>query len=146
MLKVFSSAFAFDGIIPKKYTCDGDDINPEINIEEIPESTKSLVLIFDDPDSPSGTWDHWLVWNINPDIKKIDENSVPEGAVFGENTFGKLAYGGPCPGFGTHRYYFKIYALDTVLDLQEGAGRADLENTIKGHIIEEGQLMGKYSR
>jgi hypothetical protein len=145
MLKLTSPAFDHEGTIPKKYSCQGDDINPELGIEGIPEETKSLVLIMDDPDAPVGTWVHWLVWNLNPSISKIEENSTPKGVV-GKNSWSRNDYGGPCPPSGTHRYYFKLYAIDTKLSLGGPSDKKTVENVMKGHIIEETVLMGKYKR
>ncbi|MBI4226400.1 YbhB/YbcL family Raf kinase inhibitor-like protein [Candidatus Roizmanbacteria bacterium] len=146
MIKVASAAFKNGEIIPKKYTCDGENINPPLTIASIPAEAKSLALIVDDPDAPVGNWNHWLVWNIEPATKEISENSVPANTVLGINDFGKLEYGGPCPPSGTHRYFFRIYALDTKLDLPQGAKRGELENAMKNHIVDQGELMGKYSR
>ncbi len=142
-IKVFSSAFAANGSIPGKYTCDGQNINPPLEFEGIPEEAESLVLILDDPDAPTKTFTHWIVWNIEP-VAKIEEDSIP--GVEGLNDFKKIGYGGPCPPSGTHRYFFRVYALDKKLELKAGAGRKDLENEMIGHIIAEGELMGKYSR
>ncbi len=144
-LKLTSPAFGDNGMIPAKYTCDGDDINPELLVEGIPKEAKSLVLIMDDPDAPVGTWDHWIVFNI-PLVSKIEENSVPSGAVQGTNSFRKLDYGGPCPPSGTHRYMFKLYALDATLDLAEGANKADVENAMEGRILAQTKLIGLYKR
>lgn len=146
MIKITSPAFAQDEIIPKKYTGDGENINPPLAVEGVPTEAKSLVLIVDDPDAPAGTWTHWLVWNISPQIGKIEENSIPENSVLGTNDFGKLEYGGACPPSGTHRYFFKIYALDTVLNLSAGASKNDLEQAMEGHILDKAELVGKYSR
>jgi Raf kinase inhibitor-like YbhB/YbcL family protein len=146
MIKITSSAFAESGMIPKKYTCDGADVNPPLAIEGVPDIAKSLVLIADDPDAPRGTWNHWLVWNIDPQTKEIKENSVPANAVQGTTDFGTAKYGGPCPPSGTHRYYFKMFALDKTLDLRSTAKRADLDKAMQGHMIAEGSLMGRYSR
>ena len=143
-MKITSSAFEAYQLIPPKYTCDGEDINPPLTIEGVPAEAKSLVLIMDDPDSPSGNWDHWLVWNINPQTNEIKENSVPVGAILGINDFNKLEYGGPCPGSGTHRYSFRIYALDNVLNLEQGAGKSALEKAMTSHIIGQVELIGKY--
>lgn len=145
-MKISSSAFLNNQEIPKKYTCDGEDVNPPLIIEEIPKNAKSLVLIVDDPDAPVGTWVHWVVFNINPKIKEIKENSVPKEAILGRNDFGKLEYGGPCPPAGTHRYFFKVYALDKVLNLGQGATKMDLEKEMKGHILDWGELVGLYKR
>ncbi|MDH7517653.1 MAG: YbhB/YbcL family Raf kinase inhibitor-like protein [Candidatus Thermoplasmatota archaeon] len=144
-MKLFSSAFRDGETIPSKYTCDGSDVSPPLSFSDVPENTKSLALIMDDPDAPMGTWIHWLVWNIPVNKTVIEEN---EGLKFpqGLNDFGKIGYGGPCPPSGTHRYYFKLYALDTMLNLNEGAKKEQLVSAMSGHIIEETQLMGKYSR
>lgn len=146
MIKIKSPVFNQGEMIPEKYTCKGEDVNPPLLIENVSEEAKSLVLIVDDPDAPMGTFTHWLVWNIDPKIKEIKEDSVPEGVVLGTNDFGKTAYGGPCPPFGTHRYYFKVYALDTVLDLPQGSNRSQLEKAIMGHVLDSGTLMGKFSK
>jgi Raf kinase inhibitor-like YbhB/YbcL family protein len=142
-LLVKSPAFKNNELIPPKYTCDGQDINPPLIIEGLPKMTKSLVLIIEDPDAAAGVWDHWVVWNIPP-TNRISENSVP--GTEGANSFHRRSYGGPCPPSGTHRYYFKIYALDTELGLGEGSSKGDLERAIKAHIISKGQLLGLYHR
>ncbi len=146
MIKVASTSFPTNGTIPKEYTCDGQNINPKLMIENVPINASSLVLIVDDPDSPSGIFTHWLVWNIDPKIKEIKVNNIPKDAQTGENDFGRVGYGGPCPNQGTHRYFFRVYALDTVLNLPPGAKRSELTSSIAGHIIDKGELMGKYSR
>ena len=145
-MKISSSAFQDGSVIPSKYTCDGEDINPPLEIKDIPEGTKSLVLIVDDPDAPMGTFLHWLVFNINPDVSLIEENSLPEGAVQGRNDFGKENYGGSCPPSGEHRYFFKIYALDSKLELAAGSNLKEVEEAIRGHILDEAQLVGLYQR
>ena len=145
-LKLTSSAFQHNGAIPDKYTCKGEDVNPPLAIENIPNGTKSLVLIVDDPDAPMGTWVHWVVWNIAPSTSDIAENSVPAGAVLGSNDFGRLDYGGPCPPSGTHRYFFKLYALDMMLELEEGATKGEVEQTMEGHVLAQTSLMGTYSK
>ncbi len=142
-LTITSSVFENNGVIPAKYTCDGEDVNPPLSIEGVPEGTESLVLIVDDPDAPMGTWDHWVVWNIPP-VKKIEENSVP--GTEGINDFRKHSYGGPCPPSGTHRYFFKVYALDTKLDLSSNSRKRDVEKAMEGHILAEGEIVGLYSR
>ena len=111
-MKIISEVFENKQMIPQKYTCDGENINPPLQITDIPSNTESLVLIVDDPDAPSGDWIHWLVWNINPQTKEIMEDSVPENAVVGTNDFKKMEYDGPCPPSGTHRYVFKVLALE----------------------------------
>jgi Raf kinase inhibitor-like YbhB/YbcL family protein len=145
-LNIYSPAFKNNGHIPEKYTCDGQDFNPPILIRNVPQRAKSLALIVDDPDAPAGTWVHWVVWNIPPGSKEIRENSVPQNARQGINDFGKHEYGGPCPPPGTHRYFFKLYALDSLPDLDTNATKADLEKAMAGHIIEEAQTIGLYKR
>lgn len=146
IMKISSPAFENNSKIPSKYTCDGEDINPPLEIRDIPEGTQSLVLIVDDPDAPRGTFLHWLVWNIPPNFSLIEESSLPEGAVQGRNDFGKENYGGPCPPFGQHRYFFKIYALDKKLELVEGSSLNKVEEVMKGHILDQAQLIGLYQR
>lgn len=139
-LKITSSAFLNGEKIPAKYTGDGENINPEINIAGLPKETKSIVLIVDDPDAPSGVWVHWVVFNIPP-IERIEENSIP--GEEGMNDFRASSYKGPCPPSGSHRYFFRVYALDTLL----GSGfltKSDLELEMKGHILAKGELMGKF--
>jgi len=146
MIKLTSSAFSQGGIIPQKYSCDGEGINPPLALEGVPDQVKSLVLIFDDPDAPGGTFTHWLVWNIDPKITEIAENSIPQNGVVGRNSGGKTGYFPPCPPSGTHRYIFKIFALDSILDLPAGSNRAKLESAMQNHIIDQAELQGKYSR
>lgn len=145
-MKITSSAFQHNQTIPAKYTCDGENISPPLTISEVPEGTQSLLLINDDPDAPAGTWVHWTIWNIDPATAEIAENSVPQGAVEGITSFGSAGYGGPCPPSGEHRYFFKLYALDTTLDLDSKADKAQLEKVMEGHILAEGELIGLYSR
>jgi Raf kinase inhibitor-like YbhB/YbcL family protein len=142
-LTVKSPAFENNKLIPSKYTCDGEDVSPPLKIEGIPEKTKSLALIMEDPDAPSGLWVHWLIWNIPPSAE-IQENSVP--GTEGLNTNKKNSYHGPCPPGGTHRYYFKIYALDTHLNLGAFSEKEVLENAMQNHILAQGELMGLYRR
>jgi Raf kinase inhibitor-like YbhB/YbcL family protein len=144
-LKIGSSSFENNGMIPAKFTCDGDNVNPALFIGNIPSNAKSLVLIVDDPDAPAGTWVHWVLWNV-PLVKRIDENSVPPGAVQGMNDFKRQDYGGPCPPSGTHRYFFKLYALDTMLDIEEDSEKEDVEKAMEGHIISQTQIVGLYKR
>src|SRR3990172_5533244 len=143
-LTIRSAALENKQPIPKKYTCDADEVNPPLTITETPTDTKSLVLIVEDPDAPAGLWIHWLVWNIPPTTTIINENSVP--GTQGLNTSGSRSYQGPCPPSGTHRYFFKIYALDTKLDLSEKSTKKDVEKAMQGHVIAQGELMGVYSR
>lgn len=151
MFKLSSPAFADGQMIPPKYTADGEDISPPLVWEGLPQETKSLVLICDDPDAPVGTWVHWLIWNIPGEAVCLPENvpddrQLAEGARQGVNDFGRIGYGGPAPPSGTHRYFFRLYALDTLLDLPAGSLRASLEKAMKGHILAQAQLIGKYSR
>jgi Raf kinase inhibitor-like YbhB/YbcL family protein len=150
-ITVSSSAFPEGGTIPAKYTCDGNDVSPPLKWTGVPEATKSLALISDDPDAPMGTWVHWVMWNIPPSVQELAENvppkpELPDGSRQGISDFGRPGYGGPCPPSGVHRYYFRVYALDTMLDLPGSTRKADLLRAIKGHILAEGQLMGKYSK
>ena len=143
-MKLTSSAFAQGNPIPLEYTCDGDDISPPLTFTDVPDNTTSLALIMDDPDAPTGTWVHWIVWNIPSSSTGFLKGEViifPQGT----NDNGELDYGGPCPPSGTHHYYFKLYALDTMLNLEVGATKNQLEDAMIGHIIEEAELMGTYS-
>jgi len=141
-----TTVFANNEKIPSKYTCDGEDLAPELTISEVPKSSKELVLIVDDPDAPMGTWVHWLLYNIPVQTTKIDNKNLPSGVKQGLNDFKRFDWGGPCPPYGEHRYFFKLYAIDKTLDLEEGATKAKLEAAIKGHIIEEAELIGLYQR
>ncbi|MBI2426304.1 MAG: YbhB/YbcL family Raf kinase inhibitor-like protein [Candidatus Kerfeldbacteria bacterium] len=145
-MKLISSAFEHNQTIPSTYTCDGRDVNPPLAIADVPANTKSLALIVDDPDAPAGTWVHWVVWNIDPHITEITENSVPSGATEGTTSFGKTGYGGPCPPSGTHRYFFKLAALDRALELSFNATAADLEHAMDGHVLASAERMGVYAR
>jgi Raf kinase inhibitor-like YbhB/YbcL family protein len=145
-LKITSSAFQEGGNIPSKFTCDGADVNPALRLEGAPAEAKSLLLIVDDPDAPVGLFTHWLVWNIDPKTTEIAENSAPGSAVQGTNDFPKKGYGGPCPPSGAHRYYFKIFVLDQMLALKPGAKRAEVDAAMRGRVIAQGELMGRYSR
>jgi len=150
-IKITSSAFKEGEMIPEKYTCDGKDVSPPLSWTSVPDVTKSIALISDDPDAPMGTWVHWVLYDLPANIKELPENVPPQrqlqnGAKQGTNDFRKIGYGGPCPPGGTHRYYFKIYALDKETGLGPGATKAELIKAMKGHILAEGQLMGKYKR
>lgn len=145
-MKLESSAFQHNGAMPPLYTCDGRDINPPLRISGVPEDAKSLVLIMDDPDAPSDTWVHWVVWSINPKTTEIAEDSVPVEAKLGATSFGRPGYGGPCPPSGAHRYFFKLYALDIPLTLSSGATTADVETAMAGHILAQTELVGLYSK
>ena len=142
-MKLTSREFEHNMHIPKKFTCQGSDVNPSLTIEDIPKGTESLALIVDDPDAPMGMWVHWVVFDI-PVVSQIEENSIP--GKQGINDFGRKNYGGPCPPSGTHRYFFKLYALDTRLNLKEGISKSDLEKAIKGHILEKAELIGLYKK
>ncbi len=144
-MKITSSAFQEGANIPSKFTCEGADTSPPLQIADVPSRAKSLALIVDDPDAPSGLFTHWMVWNISPQTGTIGEGAAPKG-VQGTNDSGKSGYGGPCPPSGTHRYYFKIFALDRELDLPFGAKRGQLDAAMKGHVVGQAELMGKYSK
>jgi hypothetical protein len=151
-IKITSSAFEDGSSIPAKYTCDGEDISPPLQWEQVPEGTKSIALICDDPDAPGRTFVHWVLFNLPADAKELAENTptdetLANGAKQGTNGFGRIGYGGPCPPpGGPHRYFFKIYALDTEIDLSAGADKSQLIKAMEGHILGEGQIMGKYKR
>lgn len=150
-IKITSPVFEDGGLIPAKYTCDGQDISPPLQWEQVPQGTKSIALICDDPDAPIGTFVHWVLFNLPTETKELSENipadrTLPNGARQGTNDFGKIGYGGPCPPSGTHRYFFKIYALDAKLDLAAGASKQELLKAMEGHILGQGQIIGKYKR
>ena len=148
---ITSFSFTEGGLIPKKHTCDAEDISPDLKWSGVPKEAESLALICDDPDAPGGTWVHWVLFNIPAAVTALPAGIPPDavlnnGSRHGKNDFRKLGYGGPCPPGGTHRYFFKIYALDTLLTLESGSTKAQLVAAMKGHILAEGQLMGKYKR
>lgn len=150
-IDITSPAFQDGGRIPEKYTCDGDDVSPPLEWSPIPEEAVTLALICDDPDAPMGTWVHWVVYNLPADISGLPESVMPErelesGGLQGLNDFQKIGYGGPCPPGGEHRYFFKLYALDTKLDFGPGATKSHLMIAMEGHVLAEGHIMGKYSR
>jgi Raf kinase inhibitor-like YbhB/YbcL family protein len=142
-MRVTSPEFTHNELIPARFTCDGKDINPALTIKDIPDGTQSLALIVDDPDAPMGSWVHWVVYDI-PLVSRIEENSVP--GKQGRNDFQRRDYGGPCPPSGTHRYFFKVYALDKTLDLEEGGSKRELEGAMEGHIVDQDELIGLYRR
>jgi hypothetical protein len=144
-LIIRSPAFSDNTLMPRKYSCQGDDVNPPLEFSNIPKAAQSLVLIMEDPDAPMGTWDHWILFNM-PVISKIIEDSVPEGAMQASNSWGNNTYGGPCPPAGTHRYIFKLYALDMMLHLDENANKRDVEIAMQGHVLSSGQLIGLYKK
>ena len=141
-----TTVFAHNTNIPSKYTCDGEDLAPELIISEVPKGTKELVLIVDDPDAPMGTWVHWLVYNLPASTTKIDAKNMPSGSKEGITDFGRTGWGGPCPPSGTHRYFFKLYALDKTLDLPAGVTKSQLEHAIKDSIVAKTELIGLYQR
>lgn len=132
--------------IQARYTCDGKNFNPPLEFAEVPTGTASLALIVDDPDAPGKTFVHWLVWNLTPDTKAIAEGAMLMGATSGTTDFGETGYGGPCPPSGVHHYYFRLYALDTLLDLEPQATRPDLDQAMSGHILDTAEFMGTYAR
>ncbi len=143
-MRITSPAFTHNSSIPREFTCQGDDVNPPLVIEGVPAGTKSLALIMDDPDAPMGTWVHWVVYNIPADTTIIEKNSVPGVQLV--NSFGRESYGGPCPPSGTHRYFFKVYALDITLKLDKNSKKKDLEKAMEGHILAKAELMGLYKK
>ena len=142
-MRLTSPEFENNSLIPVKFTCEGEDINPTLDISDIPAGTQELALIVDDPDAPMGTWVHWVVYNI-PVVSQIKENSSPGRA--GVNNLGRQDYHGPCPPSGTHRYFFKIYSLDKKLELPEGVSKVKLEKAMHGHILDKAELIGLYKR
>ncbi|OQX64539.1 MAG: phosphatidylethanolamine-binding protein [Desulfococcus sp. 4484_242] len=150
-MELTSPAFDEGGMIPRKHSCDGANVSPPLQWHHVPAGTKSFALICDDPDAPMGTWVHWVYYNIPPGTRGLMENIVPEkrpetGGIQGINDFRNIGYGGPCPPGGTHRYFFKLYALDTMLDLESGATKNRLLRKMENHVLERTQLMGRYGR
>jgi Raf kinase inhibitor-like YbhB/YbcL family protein len=145
-MKISSDDVTEGSNIPSKFTCDGENISPGLRIDGVPQAAKSLMLIVDDPDAPKGTFTHWLLWNLKTDLKEILTNSPPQDAAQGVNDFGKNKYSGPCPPSGTHRYYFRLYALDFVPNLSSNTNRKALDKAVEGHVLAKAVLMGRYSR
>src|SRR3989442_37308 len=149
---ISSTSFPNGGEIPRKFTCDGRDVSPELSWNDASEGTKSFALLVDDPDAPVGNWNHWTMWNLPPSARKLDEGltktaQLPDGTQQGLNDFGKIGYNGPCPPPGKpHRYYFKLFALDQKLTLKQSAGKHDLEAAMKGHILAQAEWIGRYGR
>ena len=143
---ITSPSFNHNEKIPQKFTCDGGDINPQLVISNVPIDGKSLALIVDDPDASGGTFTHWTVWNIDQQTTFIKEESKPPKSIEGTTDFGRIGYGGPCPPQGVHHYHFKLYALDAILNLPEGAPKKDLEKEIQKHLIAQAKLIGLYER
>jgi len=152
MLQLTSSSFSAEGNIPSQFTCEGEDISPELAWKNAPSGTKTFALIVHDPDAPrAGGFTHWVVYNIPASVMQIaqaapKDQKLPSGGIQGKNDFGQIGYLGPCPPSGTHRYYFYLYALDTELKLQPGAGKDELEKAMKGHVLGKTELMGKYKK
>lgn len=149
--QIMSSAFSPGGVIPEKYTCDGQDLSPPLQWADPPVGTRSLALISDDPDAPAGTWVHWVLFNLPAGTRSLPEAvpadaELPDGSRHGQNSWKRLGYGGPCPPSGTHRYFFKLYALDTILDIKSGTTKQQLLKAMEGHILGQTELMGLYSR
>jgi Raf kinase inhibitor-like YbhB/YbcL family protein len=146
-LSLESPAFNNNSQIPQQYSCDGKDVSPALSWQHPPQNTKSYVLIVDDPDAPSGNWVHWVLFNIPAQVRSLASAAeTPVGAVSGRNSWGQSGYRGPCPPNGTHRYLFKLYALDTVLYLDSAANKQDVMTAMKGHILETTELRGSYTR
>jgi len=144
-MKITSQAFTDGGKIPDKYTLYGDNIIPPLHLEDVPEKARSLALVLEDPDAPKGTFNHWILFNMDPRTRDIKENCVPVMATQGRNDFGEVEYDGPKPPSGEHRYFFKAYALDAMLPLTRGTKRQDLEREMKEHVLDSASLMGKYA-
>lgn len=145
-MKLESSEFTDNGQIPEKYTCDGENINPPLIISEVPAEVKSLALMVNDSDAPSGDWLHWLVWNISPETKKIEQGLLPSGAIEGANDFGLIGYGGPCPPTGSHHYIFKLIALNKAIGLPAGATIREFQEAITDSVLGEAKLTGSYQK
>ncbi len=145
-LRLSSKAFENEGKIPELYTCKGNDFNPPLSISNFPTGTKSLTLIVEDPDAPFRTWTHWIVFNIDPRYTEILENTPPRNSVLGESDFGVDDYRGPCPPLGKHRYFFKLFALDTILNVEKGASRKEIEIAMENHILDTAELVGIFER
>lgn len=150
-ISLTSSAFRQGELIPEEYTCDGRNISPPLQWSHVPEGAKSLAMIVDDPDAPRGLFTHWIIYNIPPDELEFTENvekdkTLPNGARQGVNDAGKIGYTGPCPPSGTHRYFFRIYALDSTLDLEPGVNRKQFDDALRGKTIAQGELMGTYKK
>ncbi|MFH1408827.1 MAG: YbhB/YbcL family Raf kinase inhibitor-like protein [Nanoarchaeota archaeon] len=143
-MKLTSSAFEYGGSIPEQYTCDGRNINPPLKMDDFPSETRSFALIMEDPDAPVGTFVHWIVWDLSPESRGIPEKAQLLNQ--GMTSFNTPGYGGPCPPSGTHRYFFKVYALDTQLNLPSVTRKNHLEQAMQGHILAEAELMGTYER
>ena len=142
-LRLISTVFSHNGHIPPEYTCEGKNINPPLKVENIPDGTKTLALIVEDPDAPGGVFDHWVLWNISPNEAIAEASKV---GINGTNGFGKTGYGGPCPPSGVHRYFFRVFALNDELDLTAGSKKEELLDAMKGHVLGSAELMGVYQK
>ncbi len=150
-MELSSQAFKHEGMIPSRYTCDADDISPDLQWQAVPDGVQSFALICDDPDAPMGTWVHWVYFNIPSSTHRLPEGVTPaqqpdQGGRQGTNDFQRIGYGGPCPPGGIHRYYFKLYALDAMLDLDAGASKQQLLDAMEGRILAKAEMMGRYQR
>ena len=150
-IKLTSAAFKEGGMIPAKYTCAGADVSPPLAWDRVPDGTRSIALVFDDPDAPAGTWTHWLVFDLPPGTRGLPQNVPAQGELQGggrqgTNDFQRIGYGGPCPPAGTHRYSFKLYALNATLGLAPGASKTELQRAMLGHILDEGRLTGRFAK
>lgn len=146
MAMTLNAAFPAGGAVPIEYTCEGKDVSPSLTWGTVPEGTKSFALIMEDPDAPNGVWVHWVLFNIQADIRMLTENSIPTGAIVGKNSWQTVDYKGPCPPSGVHRYVFTLYALNTALTLPTGATAADVRKAAKSHMLGQVELVGKYKR
>jgi Raf kinase inhibitor-like YbhB/YbcL family protein len=145
-MQIMSTAFGNNEAIPQKYSCQGEGVNPPLEIKDVPGGAKAMAVVVDDPDAPSGTFVHWVAWNFGPTVAQVAENSVPEGVTQGSNGAGKAVWYPLCPPSGTHHYHFKLYALDEKLSLQEGATKSELVDAMKGHIVAQTELVGTYEK
>lgn len=145
-MEITSPAFGLNELIPKRYTCDGENISPPLEFYNVPSDAESLVLIVEDPDAQTGTFTHWTLWNIRPHLNGIGEGNAPEGAVEGVTTAGRAGYTGPCPPSGTHRYFFRLFAITGMLDIPETTRPDILEDILKGRIVSYAEIMGTYAR
>ncbi len=145
-MNLSSPAFSNEGDLPKKYACDGEKMSPPLAVGDVPMGAKSLALVVEDPDAPSGMFTHWTVWNINPAITEIGENSVPSAGIEGKTSANSVGYVSPCPPSGTHRYYFRMYAINNSLDLARGASVDDLKRAMKGRVLDSAELMARYAK
>ena len=146
LLTLTSAAFGEGESIPEKYTCDGEDVSPPLTWQDVSADVGAYALIMDDPDAPRGTWVHWVIYDLAPDLTQLPEGVASNVGTQGSNSWDRMGYGGPCPPSGTHRYFFKLYALDAPVGLEAGADKETLLSAIEGHVLAEGQLMGTYAR